>query len=130
MDQTYALCRSTDGADVLRPYANQFAVRRHHQNVRILLNAHDRHDFAIFVGGLHVNDPFATPSLSAVLLNSCTLAETTLRDRKDHIILVRRCNHADNVITFVKTNTDHPIRLTAHFTYVRMQESNTHAVMC
>src|SRR5438128_11818668 len=80
MDQSHALRRSAYRADVLRAHPDQFAVCSHYQNVCILLNPHDRHNLAVLFSGLHVNDAFTTAPLRSILLDSCALTETTLRN--------------------------------------------------
>ncbi len=70
MYQPDALRRAADGANILGADPDQFAVRRHHENIRIFLHPHDRDDFSILCRRLHVDDPFAATALCPVFFDA------------------------------------------------------------
>src|SRR5205823_9875163 len=99
------------------------------ENIGILLHAHDRDDFPVFLGCLQVDDAFAATALRAVFLNVGALSKTAFRHRKHHVVLIAGRDHAHDVIAFIETNADDAVRLPAHLTNVCVLEPDTHAVM-
>src|SRR5262249_29756044 len=129
LDQPHALCSPADGTNILRAYANQFTVRGHHKDVRVVLNAHDRDDLTILLPRLHIDDALTPSALSPVLFDCGSLAESALRHGKHHVVIVACGDHADNVVTLFKPDTNNPICLTAHFANIFILETDAHPIM-
>src|SRR5262249_52990171 len=89
LDQTHALRRAPDGANVGGTNADQLAVGSHDENIRIFLHAHDPDDLAVLGRGLDVDDSLAAPALSPVFVDASALAITEFGYCQHHIVLTR-----------------------------------------
>src|SRR5205807_8140453 len=83
----------------------------------------------VLFGGLDIDDASAASALRTILFDRGPLTKAPFGNRKHHVVLVTRGDHADNIVAFLQPYADNSVCLPSHFTDLVMSKANAHAVV-